>query len=266
MLTGYLLFFITLPLFAQVRPPIQVIPEPKTAADFEHQFKGCFENSECDQVMGLQLGRWRELITKLKAPEMGEEKRVQFLELFRAKYGLPIEFYTNDKSQLTFRPMIFNSPCKNHNLKEKKILRGTAFIKALSKEKATVWRDQAQIEVPIGEFFIPQPVLVYFSPTPEVYFLPLDDQPLYLKNKEIHVLKDEDDYFYSIKIDRLGNWKAVATDYSRLSEFEDKRQEVKCPSETFSAPKAFGTEFCKTVWDEDTKKTVIVKMYRGCVI
>jgi hypothetical protein len=159
----FLLFFMSLSAFSQPGPEIQVIPNPKTIDDFEHQYKGCLENSECDQVMGLQLGRWKDLINKVKDEKMDASKKSQFMELFRAKYGIPVEFYTIQKSQQGFKPLLYNSHCKEHNPKEPKakVLRGTAFLKSLTKEKAVVWRDQAQIEVPLGELLSPQPVIVY---------------------------------------------------------------------------------------------------------
>ena len=94
----YLLIFITLSGFAQNKPRIHVIPNPQSLEDFDHEFKGCPENSECDQVMGHMLSRWKLLISKLKEiPDTN--KNAQALELFRAKYGIPAEFYTNQKSQ-----------------------------------------------------------------------------------------------------------------------------------------------------------------------
>ncbi|HXH74236.1 MAG TPA: hypothetical protein VNJ08_04680 [Bacteriovoracaceae bacterium] len=270
MLSAYLLLFLSFSLFAQpAAPKIEVMPPPKSVVDFEHEFKGCPENSECDQVMGLQMQRWKDLITKLEEDEaITPPKKAQFLELFRAKYGLPIEFYTIKKSQQGFKPMYYNSQCKEHNPKgneELRVLKGISFVKALSNEKATIWRDQAQIEVPLGTLLTPQPVLVYYSETPEKYQLPLGDQPLYIKNKELIVLKEEDNFFYALSVSPKGEWKVENMDFTRLSYWEDKRENVTCPPDkTNVAPSLFKVEFCKTVWDDDLKKTVIVKMYQGC--
>jgi hypothetical protein len=264
----YLLFFFSLSVFSESPPDIKVIPGPKSLEDFEHQFKGCLENSECDQVMGLQLTRWKDLINKVRDNNMPVVKKNQFLELFRSKYGIPVEFYTDQKSQQGFKPLLFDSACKNHNPKEgPKILRGMAFVKSLSKEKAVIWRDQAQIEVPVGELLMPQPVFVYGTTEPQQYLLPLGDQPLFIKNKDLYILKEEDGFFYTLKIGPNGDWKVENTDFSRLSEWEDKRNEVPCPvDKTKLAPKSFEVEFCKSIWSEDLKKAVVVKMHQGCVI
>lgn len=269
MRASYLIFFLSLKVFSQTAPQIEVIPTPKNLEDFDHQFKGCLENSECDQVMGLQLTRWKDLISKVKDEKIEASKKIQFLELFRDKYGIPVEFYTLQKSQTSFKPLLYNSPCKDHNPKapEPKILRGISFVKSLSKSKATVWRDQTQMEVAVGETFEPQPVTVYYDKGPETYYLPLGDQPVFIKNKDMYVIKEEDGLFFALKISPAGDWKIENIDFTRLSEWEDKKQEVTCPKEkTKLAPKIFGTEFCRTVWDEDLKKPVITRYYQGCAI
>jgi len=264
MLAAFLCFFVTFPLLAQVPPQVKVIPNPENISDFDHPNKGCPENSECDPVMGLQLQRWQDLISKLKDEGVSQEKKAQFVELFRSKYGLPVEFYTYQKSQLGFKPLLYNSPCKDHNPKEKdkRVWRGISFLKSLSKEKAVVWRDQVQIEVPTAGMIIPQSVQL----EAETFYLPLMDQPLYIKDKALHVLKEDDGFFYLLKISSNGDWKVVSIDYPRLSYWEDKRQEVKCPVEKGKTPNLFGVEFCKLVWDEDLKKSVTVKLHQGCII
>lgn len=263
----FLLFFLTFNALSQPAPRIEVIANPKSIEDFDHQYKGCLENSECDQVMGLQLTRWKELIKKLKDEKMEGPKKAQFLELYRQKYGLPVEFYTGQKSQLGYRPLLFNSPCKEHNLKDKeKILRGISFIKSISKDKAMVWRDQTQVEVPVGELLRPQTISLYNGQSVTDFLIPIGDQPLFVKDKNIYLLKEEDSYFYILKISPEGEWRVEHLDFTTLNQYEEKRSEVSCPKEIKKGPtKDFGIEYCKTIWDEDTKKTVIVRLHQGCI-
>ncbi len=269
MRTTFLIFFVTISAFSQTSPQIQVMKDPKTLDDFEHQFKGCLENSECDQVMGLQLGRWRNLVDKLKNSSIDTANKAKLVELFRAKEGIPAEFYTFQKSQQGFKPMLFDSPCKNHNAKERthKILKGTSFIMKLSKDNAIIWRDQAKLEVPLGDLVIPQPVAVYDGPLPTIYHLPLGDQPLFIKNHQLHILREDDGFFYDLTVASSGEWKVGELDFTKLSDYQDKISEVTCPKDaTKIAPEIFGVEFCKNVWNEDQKKTVVVKMHTGCII
>lgn len=263
---SYLLIFFSLSVLGQTKSKIEVIPNPKSIEDFDHQYKGCLENSECDQVMGLQLSRWKVLIAKLKDENQDSARKVQFLEHFRSKYGLPVEFYTSQKSQQGFKPLLFNSPCKNHNPKDGvKVLRGVAFLKSLDQSKGMVWRDQTQIEVPVGELLQPQPVIAYLEGVPTLFQLPVGDQPLFIKDKKLFVLKEEDDFFYMLGISASGDWKIENVDLGRLSEWQEKISDVNCPKDAKPyAPKTFETEFCRSVWDEDLKKSVVVKMHLGC--
>ena len=80
---SYIVFFISLSVLRQTVPQMEVLPNPKSLEDFDHQFKGCLENSECDQVMGLQLNRWKELVKKVQDEGVTASKKSQFLELFR---------------------------------------------------------------------------------------------------------------------------------------------------------------------------------------
>jgi hypothetical protein len=265
---AYFFLFLSLSALSQTKPKIESLKDPKTIEDYEHQFRGCPANSECDQVMGLQMTRWNDLLKKIKGSEFTEAQRSQYLELFRAKYGIPAEFYTLQKSQQTFKPLLFNSPCKEHNPKSgEKVLKGIAFLKSLSREKAVIWRDQTQTELSPGETLIAQPVFVYSSAAPTEYLIPLGDQPLFIKNDDLYILKEAEDLFYILRVSKNGEWKVENFPMDQLTQWEEKRSEITCPKEEKKlAPKVFGVEFCKSVWNEDLKKNVAVRMYQGCII
>lgn len=267
----YFVLILLFPAFVDARPEIKVIDEPKSLEDFEHQNKGCPANSECDQVMGHQMQKWQELVKKLADnSSLNGEKKALALEEFRAKSGIPAEFYTYKKSQQGFKPLLFNSPCRDHNpkdpkLDENRVLRGTAFVKSLSKEKAVIWRDQAQFEVPVGTLLVPQPVTVLSPAGPVTYLIPIDDQPLFIRDKSLFIVREEEGFFFVLKVSPSGDWTIVDLDLTKLSEWEDKREYVTCPAEKEKkTPKEFGVTFCKSVWDEDLKKPVVVRMHAGC--
>lgn len=268
MFLPYFMLFLSLQSFSQTKAEVKVLPNAQTAEDFEHQNRGCPENSECDQVMGLQLKRWDEFIRGLKNNQKGSSlSKAQSIENYRSQTGIPVEFYTNKKSQQGFKPLYFNSPCKAHNPPKEgnRVLKGMAFVKGITKDKAIVWRDQAQIEIPTGDLLTPQPVMVLEGPNSGRYLLPLGDEPLFIKNKSLYILREHDEYYYVLKIALDGSWTIVDVDLTRLSEWQDKKDPVACPADkNKTAPEVFGAEFCKTVWDEDLKKTVVVKMHQGC--
>lgn len=262
----YFLIFLSLSAFAQKNPRIEVIPNPQSLEDFDHQFKGCPENSECDQVMGHMLERWNKLIRELKS-SADNIKNAQYIEVFRAKYGLPTEFYSTSKALQGFKPALHSSPCKEHNPKVgERVLKGTAFVKSISNSTAFILRDQSQIELPLQENFRPQPVKVYFENGPVTYYLSLGDQPLFIKERELYILKDADDLYFMLKVNEKGEWKVVGMDFTRLSQWEEKRQNLDCPKDSEKVDTAFTYAFCKSVWDESSKKNITVKMHLGCAI
>ncbi len=269
MYVSYLLFFFSLAVWGEAGVTVKVLPEPKGPADYDHEIKGCPMNSQCDQVMGLQMDRFTQLVDRLKEQKVDGTKKAEALEAFRAKYGIPVEFYTTVRSQETFKPIFYNSSCKNHNSKDarEKILRGTAFVKAMDKDRAILWRDQAETEVKLGDLLHPQKVKVYLPQGEATYHLPLGDQPLFIKDKDLYVLKEEDSFFYVLKVGQAGDWRITHLDFTRLSDWENKRENVACPAEKVKAPAhPFETQFCKSVWNEDLKQTVVVKMQQGCAI
>ncbi|HXH29592.1 MAG TPA: hypothetical protein VNJ01_02155 [Bacteriovoracaceae bacterium] len=269
MYVSYFFFFLTTALWAQPSPTIQVLPTPKSIEDFEHEFKGCPLNSECDQVMGLQMSRWKSFVEKIKEEKVDGAKKAQALEEFRQKYGIPVEFYTNLKSKQSFRPILYSSPCKSHGPKapEQKVMKGISFLKSLNKDKASVWRDQAEIEVSTSGLLFAQEVRVYRGSGATSYYLPLGDQPLFIKNNELYVIKEEDNFFFVLKVNQSGAWSIGHLDFTKLSDWEDKREDTACPPSTGKTPeRPFESEFCKTVWDEDSKKSLVVKMQQGCAI
>ena len=262
----YLILFFAISAFGENSPRIQVLPNPQSLEDFDHEFKGCPENSECDQVMGHMLTNWRSLVTKLY--QAGDSQKTALeLEIFKSKYGIPVEFYTDQKSQQSFRPALNSSSCKQHNPKTgPKTFRAVAFLKSLTNEKAIIWRDQSQIELPLKDNLVPQPVKVYYETGAVTYQLPINDQPLFIKNKELYILREDEGLYYTLKISENGDWKIVHIDMTQLSTLEERRQYVDCPKENEKPALIFGIEFCKSVWDLEAKKTVIVKMHQGCAI
>ena len=265
MRASYLLFFLTFTAFAQTQPVIKVLPIQPTPEDYEHLNPGCPENSECDPLMGQQMKKWMDLVKKVTFEESTPQSKSAQIEAFRAQFGIPVEVYTTQKSQQGYKPILFSSTCRDHSAKaDQKILKGTAFIKGITSRAGQVWRNSAQLEVPISDIFTPQPVTVFFPEGARTYYLPLGDQPLFVKDKALHVLKDEEDLFFMLKVGPAGEWSVEATDLSELSQWTDKRAEIACPKSDVKTPAVFGSHFCKSIWDEDAKKNVVVLMHLGC--
>ncbi len=262
----YFLLFLMFSAFAQNNPRIQVLPNPESLEDFTHEIKGCPENSDCDQAMGHLFSKWKDLVQKHKN-STDQNKISHEFETFRAQFGIPIEFYTFEKAKKAYMPATHTSECKEHNPKQgEKILRGTSFIKSIGPAKAFIWRDQSQIELPLNENLLPQPVTVFYETGALTYFLPINDQPLFIKNKELYILKEEDGVYFMLKVSSQGDWKIISFDLSNIGQFEDKKENINCPESKVKPHLAFGHIFCKKVFDADTRKLVTVQMALGCSI
>ncbi|MFA7612651.1 MAG: hypothetical protein WCY48_00335 [Candidatus Caldatribacteriota bacterium] len=262
MLLSYLVLFLIVSPLSWSAPQVKVLSEPSTPQEFIHQNPGCLENSECDPVMGHQINEWNQLI---KNPKLkGKDKRLALSKHLKER-GIPTEFYTIQKVSRFFKPMLFNSHCRNHNPKEgEKILRGTSFIKSLTPDKAVIWRDQTQIEFTPDEQLVAQPIKVYFDEVPKIFLSSLDDQPLFIKDHKLYILKEYEEEFFLLEIDEKGKWEIVDMDISKLSFYEDKKAHMECPNSVGTHPTEFEVRFCKGIWDESQSKLIPVEMYQGC--
>lgn len=256
------LFLIVAAPLAWSAPQIKVLPEPSGGHEFIHPNLGCLENSECDPVMGHQLNQWNKIIKDKE--RANREKRLALAKHLKER-GIPTEFYTAEKANPFFKPLLFNSHCRNHNPKEGvKTLHATAFIKSLTPQKALIWRDQTQIEYVPNEMLVAQPIKVYFDEAPKIYLSSLDDQPLYIKDGKLYILKEYEDEFFLLEIDQQGQWQIVDLDITKLSFYEDKKIHMECPKAIGPHPKEFEVRFCKGIWDESQSKLIPVEMYQGC--
>lgn len=248
---------------------IHLLPQETKGFESDHQNSGCPENSECDPVMGLQFKRWQNLLRNLQNKEKDAKKQAQFLQGFLDLYGVPAEFYTNLKSAQSFKPTYYNSPCREHNPKDKpqeRILRGISFIKKSTPTSVTIWRDQTQLEVPVNEQMNLAPLTISGDDGEKTYLAPLDEEPLYLSKDGPVFLREDDGLFYGLQIKTSGEWRIAVLDFTNLSFFESKKKLVECGQKE-KAPKLSGpfeTAICKEIWDHSAKKNRLITLRRGC--
>lgn len=258
---SYLLLFFLFSSKIHAQTPIKILPEASSPHEFIHQNLGCLENSDCDQVMGHQLNIWSKVLKETGSPK---EKTARLAKELKER-GIPVEFYTVAKVKNFFKPMLFNSSCRQHNPKEgEKIFRGTAFLKSLSASKAIIWRDQTQIEYRPDQQLMAQPIKAYFTDSPTTFLSALDDQPLFIKNNKLYFLKEYDEEFFLLEVSATGDWEIVEMDLTKLTYYEDKKTNIDCPKSQGENTAAFEVRFCKGIWDETSAKLIPVEMYQGC--
>ncbi|GEM_PF-1351753 len=248
---------------------IHLLPQETKGLDGDHIFTGCPENSECDQIMGLQFQRWQNLLRNLQAKEKDPKKQTQFLQGFLDLYGVPAEFYTNLRTTKSFKPMYYNSPCRDHNPKGKpleRILRGTSFIKKTTATSVTIWRDQATIEIPVSDEIRLAKLDIINDDSSLSYLVPLEEEPIFVTKDGPVFLREDDGLFYGLQIQNSGDWKIITLNFTNLSFYESKKNLLDCNKyktrPTASAP--FETIICKEVWDDSLKKNRPIVLRRGC--
>lgn len=248
---------------------IHLLPQETKGFDGDHQNSGCPENSECDQVMGLQYKRWQNLLRNLQLKEKSSQKQGQYVQGHLELYGIPVEFYTTHKSAKTFRPIYYNSPCREHNPKDKpleRVLRAMSFVKKTSKDTVTIWRDQAQLEIPFSDDLVFADLDITTDEGVQTLKVPLDEEPLYLTKNGPVFLREDDGLFYALQIDYNGVWKVINLDMTTLSNYESKKRSTQC-GEKEKGPKLsgpFNVAICKDIWDDSAKKLRPVVLRRGC--
>lgn len=249
---------------------IHLLPQESSGLEGDHLNSGCPENSECDQVMGIQLKRWQNLLKNLQAREKDPKKQAAFIQGHLDLYGVPAEFYTHNKSAHSFKPLYYNSACAEHNPKGKpadKVLRGMSFIKGTKNKNALLWRDQASLEIPVNDQLDLAPLDIAYDDQLKTYLVPLEEEPLFISKDGPVFLREYDGFFYILLVKDSGEWKIGVMDFMTLSSFEEKKRAINCPQKE-KAPKLtgpFNLILCKEIWDDAAKKTRPVYLRRGCI-
>ncbi len=78
----------------------------------EHEHLGCPSNAKCSKKTGLIRQQWIE-IAKSK-----NKNKIKKLTSFSRSFGVPLSVWGLNKAEENPAYMIWDSPCKNHNIEE----------------------------------------------------------------------------------------------------------------------------------------------------
>lgn len=220
------------------------VMDPKVQ-EFEHENPGCPINSNCSKDMGILLNQW------LKVLETGKSDKVKKLNLFRKKYGSPIQLMGRKEIYENADPVMWNSRCKFHNPKNPNntVYRGFAFLK----EKINL------------ENAVFTPVFVYEGTEKKEYRIPYGDSVALIQNDELIVLKDYEDHFYKIAIKPDGNYRflEIPNPTTRRA-LAKKIKDYKCPEEKSADKVYFDKYFCQRVLDIDSNQLKTIQVGWSC--
>lgn len=229
-----------------------------TYEDFEHENKGCPENSICDEQMGLHRKKWLNLLKKIDLQKMKEAKKVGLIENFRQKHGLPTHFYIQLEEAKQKRPIVWSSECKLHQ--QNKIYLGEAFVSKTNKNEAT-WhkgKEKKQYEL------LFDPIIVYRGKKKLKFYAPKGETPLYLDGDELVFVREDEGVFYGLKISTQGKWTVISSKGHNNSRYIAGLEDTKCPSQTEFNKDIYQSQYCRKIWDKTKKEFQIIRFVWSC--
>lgn len=257
-----------------------------TLDDFEHQNKGCPENSDCNVNMGKHRTLWLNLFKSFpKIPVMPENNKlmnhVQEIEKFRKANGIPADFFTNSAGGDRFSPILFDSSCEQHNPKKdkkgniisgEKILLATSFVKNTENGQAHLTVLDTKHDIPLGElaYFDPLYIISKKPATTTLYWVPHGEKPLYVDGDAIVFLREHENFYYGLKIFPTGEWQV--TEIKPGQELDEKINDEACPKNEIvekykNSPefkKYYLDQFCQTIYDLQSKSLKTMAIFWSC--
>lgn len=260
------LFFRALPLFAQTQTA-----EPAkslTYQDFAHPNKGCPENSDCDEVMGKLLDKWKKLAERWES-DLPRSTKVKEMQLQLSQFGWPVEFYVKSQAKSGLNPILLSSTCSLHNPKDKpndRIWRGQAFVRGTEGELVLFSRGDTEFKIKQADLFHLRPVIVYENDQPpKKFFLPIEENPIYLEKGKLQVVVESEGVYAMLGIPTDGLWEVHLSPESGLSEYFEDRTDVDCPKDAAKTEAPwFQFTHCQKLMNKDTGKAVVAQYFSAC--
>jgi hypothetical protein len=236
--------------------------------EVSHAFKGCPENSDCDEEMGQQMLKWKDLVAQELSSDTPKLKKTQDLSAFVEKHGWHSHFYAKPTLKAVIAPILFSSSCALHNSKDPALvlLKGEAFIKGVKDESAIVSKGNTEYKIKIGENLILQKIIFYPNSKnpPQSYWLPLGEKPLYIEGDQLVALVESFDFYALLKIDPSGNWNFSLPPSGSLLKYTEDIQEVECPKNAEAVPFGFQKTWCSTLSDKDGAPAGVTQLFWAC--
>lgn len=211
-----------------------------------HENKGCPINSHCSKASGQLLLEWQKLIDSLD-----EKTKVTKLNEFKNKMGTPIQFLVEKSESKHSDIILWNSRCRKHNPinPNNDILKGMAFLKEIKNDKNHQF----------------PPIRIYDGSAIYNYFIPYQDQVYFIKNNELVILKDYEDFYYQIAVTKEGTYKFVSFPNSLITMALDKKvNDIKCPKEMEINQTFFVKTYCQKILDLDSNDLKIIQYAWTC--
>lgn len=221
----------------------------------DHFNEGCPTNSECSPELGLLFKSWSELAKSFSGKNYSPDR----LENFRKRNGVPIPIWITEKGTVKDKLIIWDSPCRDHNLeKEEKIKIGMIFVDHLKKMESLV--NDKKILMRFLRIYQGED-----KPPKEIQSL-RGETPLYFDGDKLIYQLSVEGAYYSLSLSQTGELKIVDTKTP-----EEYTQSMECPKVMEDDLKKreitknlYSGFYCKRVWNIKSKKFEIIQVGWSC--
>lgn len=253
-----LIILISFPIFAQTSKTSTLTSaqpnSPKMPLPFaDHAEDGCPSNSYCSPLAGNERKKWIAFMDKLTVTGSA---RIQRLEEFRKKTGIPLTAWINAERQKDKDIISWDSRCLHHQKEGNVYFQAEILAPALAtlKERKLV---------------LDQTYTIIKDNVVRTYVTPREEYPLYLDGDDLVFLREEEGSYYALKITPAGLGEIIEA--STLAS-DDYPTEIKCPDALINFAKErekgrnlyIASPFCKQIKNIKTKENQIFLFNKSC--
>ena len=209
----------------------------------DHVHEGCPANSSCLPQTGKRYKKWVDLLKR----KLSSDKRLQMLNNFRRKSGIPLEIWSFPTAEGSEGLIHWDSRCSNHNKDGKKI--------QISLSLAQDFKELKKLEKESSKIYITRSFLLEKEGTIVEYMIPRESTPLYLEGQHLIYTRETEGHYYGLSIAPDGSVQVLPVKGGARD-----AKTVDCPAklvQRFAAADApaelYREAYCKAFWNQKSK-------------
>lgn len=215
-----------------------------------HFNEGCPTNSECSPEMGKRYQRFAEAVKEVEKNPRGFE----YLDSLRKKSGIPFDLWTTEKAKAKEDIIIWDSPCRQHNLEDQKKI-GIGL--AMATDFIPLTKFEAEEKIYLRRLYRFQK-----GKDPETFYTFRGDTPIYFEDDRLVFKRMIEGHYYGVAVDNKGQVNVVNTTVP-----VDFPRSIDCPQEFLNSMKKitqpenlYSGVYCQKTWNKSTKdfETVLI--------
>jgi hypothetical protein len=201
-------------------------------------FPGCPENALCPKETGAHRLEWLDILTKFEQKKLSEKEVNKQIQL---KLGLPIPLWATEEATKKPLAMLWNSPCKQHNIPTNKTYIAVTFLKNLLPKNNILFHSPA--------------ILLDIQNRPHSIMVLRGDAPLFIVNDSLYYTQDDEGHFYGLLVSPQGQLSIskVLFDSHYPREITCSKEQIEMFNRETPSPNFFQGYYCKEIWNTKSK-------------